>query len=113
MSYDLYIERKLCAACAAAPGPTSGYFNYTSNVSPMWRKAMPESDGLYGMDGMLCKDAAPILARGLERMKAEPDAYRAMNPPNGWGDYDRQFAALTDLLFWMNENPECVVRVWA
>jgi len=25
----------------------------------------------------------------LDGMQSEPDRWRAMNPPNGWGDYDR------------------------
>ena len=25
----------------------------------------------------------------LDKMAADPDRWRAMNPPNGWGDYDR------------------------
>jgi hypothetical protein len=28
------------------------------------------------------------LRKGLELLRAEPDKFRALNPSNGWGDYD-------------------------
>lgn len=95
MSYDVWLEADLGGA---QPVQVGDGWNYTSNVAPMWRKAMPKTDGLAGMHGMIAKDAAAVLRAGIARMEAEPDAYRALNPTNGWGGFDDQLGELRFLL---------------
>lgn len=111
MSYNIWLEADLGGA-----EPTrldvEMYWNYTSNVAPMWRKAMPESDGLAGLEGMECEAAAKHLATGIARMEADPDAYRALNPPNGWGDFDGQLEQLRELLAACAKAPRAKVAIW-
>lgn len=87
------------------------HWNFTSNVAPMWRKAMPDTDGLAGMDEMLAKDALPVLRAGIERMEADPDTYRELNPANGWGDFDSQLERLRVLQRAFEAAPEATVVV--
>lgn len=48
-------------------------------------------DGMSGPDGAKLLD---LIIRGLE---ADPERFRAMNPPNGWGDYDSFVKKLTEM----------------
>jgi hypothetical protein len=108
MSYDIDLV-------IDAGGPTSiaiGYsLNYTSNCAGMWRKAMPETDGLAGMDGLDASAAAAALRAGIAKMEQDPDAYRELNPSNGWGDYDSQLEMLRELLSQCEAAPRAKVRV--
>ena len=70
--------------------------NYTYNVAPMFFNALG-GDGIRQFAGMKAVDAIPILNRGIRKMKENPGRYRAMNPPNGWGDYE----GALELLEWM------------
>ena len=69
--------------------------NQTSNVARMWRAA--------GVDLSEWKDR-PVgevvepLSEAVAAMKADPDKYRAMNPPNGWGSYETCLAFLESIL---------------
>ena len=75
--------------------------NYTSNVSGMWADAIGENLGdLIERLGKRAGDILPALERGIAAMEADPDKYRAMNPANGWGDYDGALAYLR----WMRDN---------
>lgn len=57
-------------------------------IGPAWWKLL---DGKSGPDG------AALLDRIIRGLEADPDLYRAMNPDNGWGDYDRLVKVLTDM----------------
>ena len=96
MSYDIWLTADV-GGKEPATLDVLPHWNYTSNVAPMWRKAMPESDGLAGLEGMEAGEAAEHLHRGITRMESDPDAYRALNPENGWGDYEGQLEALRRL----------------
>ena len=61
--------------------------NYTHNVVPMW--SMAECyNALYESDGQTAADILPALEEGIRRMELCPEAFRALDPPNGWGSYD-------------------------
>lgn len=111
MSYDIWIE-----ADVGGPEPVQlnvlPYWNYTSNVVPMWRKAMPDTDGLGGLDGLDCRSAAEHLEAGILRMEADPDDYRALNPASGWGDFDSQLKGLYVLLKACRSAPNATVGIW-
>jgi len=72
-------------------------WNYTHNTNGMLKEA-----GLiewpYAISGMGCTELVTKLTKGIEKLKAEPDKYRAMNPENGWGDYDGLLAKLKAIL---------------
>lgn len=90
MSYDVDLEVE------TGPGHWVSVFsrNYTSNVSDMWRKAGLE---LHDFVGQPATSLEPVLARAIEAMKDYPDTYIAMNPENGWGDYQGCVKFLTDV----------------
>lgn len=98
MSYDIYTE---------PPGELD--WNYTYNIQPMTARAGLHS--LTELDGMLCLEAYPIVQNVIRRMEAEPEGYRALNPSNGWGDYDGFLARLRDLAAGLARTPSAVVRV--
>lgn len=77
----------------------------------MWKLAMPETNGLAGMRGMLAGEAAKVLCSGLVNMQQSPEDYQALNPSNGWGNFEDQFAMLSRLLTWFEDNPLATVVV--
>jgi len=81
MSYDVWYEVEVDGEWVAA---SEGH-NYTSNVSCMWREAGCD---LAEFHGRPVTEFAQPLADAIETMKADPERFRAMNPPNGWGDMD-------------------------
>ena len=115
MSYDIWLEADVGGEEPVRVDPLEGAFdhwNYTSNVVPMWRKAMPDTDGLAGLAGMECCRAEIALEAGIARMEADPEAYRAMNPANGWGDFDSQLESLRLLLAACRAAPLAKVAIW-
>ena len=85
--------------------------NYTANVSGMWHKAMVEKS-MADLDGMLAHDAIPYLQRGVISMILNPSEFRAMEPPNGWGDYSGALEYLRGLLDACSRHPRATIRVW-
>ena len=87
MSADVWIDRPPCGKCGrTASHDLATDVNITYNLSPMLGKA-----GFVGWRefvGMPARKAGRHLLRVLEDMASEPETWRAMNPANGWGDYD-------------------------
>lgn len=84
MSADVWIESPPCPACGH--GDPGAELNITYNLSRMLREA-----GFIGwgeLEGMNAQAAGTHILGVLDGMAANPDRWRAMNPPNGWGDYD-------------------------
>lgn len=64
-----------------------GYdYQCTYNVFPMFTKAGIRS--VRDFDGWTASDCIKPLNQFIERMESDPDAYKALNPPNGWGSYE-------------------------
>lgn len=61
-------------------------WNYTHNCNNMMREA--NFDWIYNLDGLKVKDTLPQFEMMLANLKADPEKFRAMNPANGWGDYN-------------------------
>jgi hypothetical protein len=84
VSYDIWLE------IDAGNGNKTEVWgdNYTSNVSPMWRKALAGTafEFLGAMDGHLASDCAPALRQAAKAMLDDPAPYEAMNPANKWGN---------------------------
>lgn len=95
MSYDIWMTVE------PAPDRFSTYLdlgNMTSNVSPMWRAACPELDGLGDIHGKKGAEVSEQLSAGLLKMYRLRREMEKMNPPNGWGNFPaafRYFAAVT------------------
>lgn len=84
--------------------------NYTSNVFPMWVKALG-GVSLSEFHNAPCSEAAGPLAEAVKRMEADPAAYQAMNPPNGWGDYEGALTYLRRLAEACAKHPKCWIRI--
>lgn len=75
-------------------GHDEGSWNYTHNCNGMANFVMADLFGdqveawwkkLHNMEGPAGAELLDGIVKGLE---AEPGRFRAMNPENGWGDYD-------------------------
>lgn len=106
MSYDVWMEID-----TGGPSPASvcESVNMTSNVSPMWRKALgfPLSD-LEGVSGALAKAS---LREAIKSMEDDPEPYRAMNPSNGWGDHESALEYLRKILAMCVTHPKALIRI--
>lgn len=128
MSWDANL---VCNAC----GHTIGDWNYTHNtnrmvelaleragkaqdlegtVSPWWSN--PNSDlGSKSWWDLLHKagnvESAQLLGVIVRELEATPELFRAMNPENGWGDYDGVLKSLRAMRDAIPEAP-CHWEVW-
>ena len=87
MSADLWIVREPCPTCGRSEDSDSDSLNITYNPSKMLVAA-----GFRGWQWCVGKPAREVgyhMLVILNAMRSDDDRWRAMNPPNGWGDYDR------------------------
>lgn len=105
-------------------GHSEGEWNYTHNTSKMIYAALDEAGyelppdpqipnrnmpwwmHLRGMDG---PTGAAFLHIIITRLESDPGKYRAMNPANGWGDYDSFLGVLKEMRASVPEWP----TVWS
>lgn len=52
------------------------------------------------------------LRAGIERLKSDPDRYKAFNPSNGWGTYEYLILFTENYLAACEANPDAEVSVW-
>lgn len=86
MSADVWIVRDRCKACGRG-GDVDESLNITYNLTGMLREA-----GFHGWQWCIGKTAREVgthMLAVLDGMNTDPEKWRAMNPPNGWGDYDQ------------------------
>jgi hypothetical protein len=107
MSYDIWLE---IDTGGPEPATVCEVGNYTSNVSRMWFDALGRSLGDY--EGAPCSEAAGPIRSGVDRMKADPAHYEAMNPENGWGDYEGAVKYLERLYEGCCAHPKAIIRIW-
>lgn len=94
-------------------GPSLGDWNYTHNTSPMiyvvLRESGNEVDGTWWntLDGMDAPTSAKYLGLIIDGLVKDPARFRAMNPKNGWGDYDSLIQILKEM---RDRIPEAPVR---
>lgn len=84
--------------------------NYTSNVSRMWFEALG-GKSLSDLHGRSAVEALPALDKAVTAMETDPEKYKAMNPPNGWGNYDGALDYLRRLRDGCAQHPKTVVHV--
>lgn len=107
MSYDVAVAGKDCPCCGASGGVEIG--NYTYNCSPMLWEANKAS--LSDLNGKPVEEVALVLSEGVAIMRADPERFRAMNPANGWGDYDSWLGYLDRIIDACNQYPGAVLVV--
>jgi hypothetical protein len=83
-------------------GHQEGWWDYTHNTNDMANSVIhPDDDTGQSwwriLDGMEGKAGAAFLGRIIEGLEADPDRFRAMNPPNGWGNYDGFLGVLREM----------------
>jgi hypothetical protein len=83
--------------------------NYTSDVAPMWDLALGRP--LYELHNWNAEDVVPDLDRAIAAMRAAPAVYEALNPSNGWGDYEGALAYLERLREGCVAHPKTYIRV--
>lgn len=84
--------------------------NITHNLA-----GMAEEAGIYwaiwhggkSQDGELrsSEDLIPVIEKGLEDMKQNPDKYKPFSATNGWGTYDQFVPWVEELLQAMRDYP--------
>ena len=108
MSYDVSLKIEVDTGGPAKPVITLFDTNMTSNVAPMWRMAGCD---LAEYHGRMALDLACGLQPALERMLLEPEPYRALNPKNGWGNYEGCCFWLYEILEACLAHPLAIVDI--
>lgn len=110
MSYDVYLT---IDTGGDRPAIVTEICSPTYNLAPMLRAALGtdmRDHGEGSLDGMLASDALRIVKRALESMALDPERFKALNPPNGWGTYED----CVEFLQWLHDactdNPKATVR---
>lgn len=70
----------------------------------LWR---PEEEGY-----KQAKDIIPIVEKGLEQMKREPDLFRRLDAANGWGTYEQFVLWVEKYLAACKQYPSANIAVW-
>lgn len=82
--------------------------NMTSNVAPMWREAGAD---LAKMHELPAWRAVDVLTAAIDNMTNYPQDYRAMEPANGWGDYDGCLEFLTSIRDACRKHPRAYISI--
>lgn len=110
MSYDIHLEIQVDDGrgepFTAVPADIG---NYTSNVSHMWGTALGYR--LADLDGRTARDAVDDLLRAVASMEDQPGTFLAMNPANGWGDYEGALDYLRRLRDACRAYPNATIRI--
>ena len=68
----------------------------------LWR---PEEIGITSASQMI-----PSLEKGIKELEADPEKYKAFNPPNGWGTYENLVSFCRSALHWCREYPDAIIE---
>ena len=114
MSLDVYLE---IAVDTGGPEPFRVELytdNVTHNLNTMAEEAgcyqhlwHPEQVGITTAGELI-----EPLGLAIARMKADPDRFKALNPPNGWGSYDGFVPWIERYMEACHEHPKATVKVW-
>jgi hypothetical protein len=87
--------------------------NITHNLGAM-AKAASLYHALWRPDEMgitKARQLIPLLQAGLNLLVSDPEEYQALNPKNGWGDYEGLVKFVQDYLNACVQNPNTLVEV--
>ena len=91
--------------------------NYTYNCGPMFRLALygdtTAKKGWTSLDGMKAAKAVPLLTKAYLHMVApdNAEAYKKLNPSNGWGYFESATEYLKNLLDACIEYPKATIEI--
>lgn len=109
MSYDIDILTEDVDGNKFTVEVVSGH---TWNLAPMWRKALPSiKSSVYELDGRKCLDVMGQIISGHGDALEKPDEYKALNPPNGWGDYKGFLEVYTRFMELCIKHPSGTIRI--
>ena len=103
MSWNVYLHKKKWMDDEIEVG------NHTYNVAPMYSKAMGIT--ISDLDGKKCNEVIPLLRKGILEMEANPAMYKAMNPKNGWGNYESALKFLEEIYNKCLDNSKYKIEV--
>ena len=83
--------------------------DYTSNVSPMWMKAL--GFPLAELDGRTACHVVGTVLQAVWRMYDNSAEYEALAPANGWGDVDGAREYLRRLAEACAKHPRATIRI--
>jgi len=88
--------------------------NLTHNLIPIAEEAglyeaiwRPDEIGIKHAEELI-----PILEKGLEKLRSQPDKFKKLNPENDYGSYDGFVNTVEEYLTACKENPDAEVAVW-
>ena len=82
MSYDVRLS---IDTGGERPATVSEWRDPTYNLAEMFAAALGcELCDLAGKTGAEC---VPLIRKAITAMQDDPSKFKALNPPNGWGDY--------------------------
>jgi len=111
MSLDLWLKSEKCPHCGRSDDPDFDW-NYTYNVSKMWFEVFPNADGMVDIDGLTGKESLKKLETFKAAMINDPNKFKKMNPPNGWGSYTTFLSAIEKLIEAAKEHPDHIWHSW-
>lgn len=118
MSLDIYLEGPTRALSGSGIFIRENGPAYKANITHNLGK-MADAAGIYEHlwrpDEIGVTHAEQLihpLTVGLAKLRAEPDKFKALNPPNGWGDYDGLVGFVAGYLAACQAHPAATVRVW-
>ena len=106
MSYDIDVVSEECPTCRCTPERLE--WNYTSNMSAVWRAAGAD---LAEFHGKFASECVPVLRAAIADIEENWARYTKMDPPNGWGSVETLLPALQHLLQNFEARPSGVVNV--
>lgn len=90
--------------------------NYTHNCQSMWSHALKETGApitrLCSFHLVDVETALPMLENAVAHMDdpANEAVYIAMNPKNGWGNFESAREYLRRLMLACRDNPKCTIE---
>lgn len=105
MSWDVWLEAEVDGTAVTLIDSV----NYTHNCNRMIREA-GFAEWPKGLDGMNCLTFIQKLDAALVAMIGDRPKFRAMDPDNGWGDFDSLFRVLNEISASFSPFPSGTVR---
>jgi hypothetical protein len=103
MTYNLAPMFHLAGFYEAMKNETGGAGNFAEVCLGQGRQRLDRPP-------MTGAELAPIVRKGLADMNARPEAYEALNPPNGWGSFAGALNFTEALLAACEAHPGAVVE---